>query len=43
MVENYYETEKSSSLTKEKRLGLRTEVAQGVKKEIEASVGVSVP
>ena len=43
MVDNYYEAEKNSSLTKEKKLGLRTEVVQGLRKEIEASVGVSVP
>jgi hypothetical protein len=40
MVDNYYEAEKSNN----KRLKqLKNEVVQGVKKEIEASVGVSIP
>ena len=43
MVDDYYEAEKDSSLTKEKKLGLKTEMTQEVKKEIEASVGVSIP
>lgn len=48
MIEDYMkrkeEIEKSDSLDKNKDLEtVKTEAAQGVKKEIEASVGVSVP
>ena len=48
MIEDYMkrkeEIEKSDSLIKDKELKTaKTEVAQGVKKEIEASIGVSVP
>jgi hypothetical protein len=48
MVDDYIkrktEIENSSSLTKDEEIRVaKTEVAQGVRKELEASIGVNIP
>jgi len=43
MIDNYKKRIESTGNSKEELKAVKTEVAQGVKRELEASIGVNVP